>query len=169
MENKDSSLHITNYTAIQPRAWYLEHPTTTTILSQQLENAMDLWKQRAVTVYSMTLQIVAFGEEKLNRPNLIRVDQNDNIYYTDAFFPETVAAEIQTVDALFTKIYFAIVVQEPRMAVDYDGDYGYPTSIFINSAFLSTPCSALPSTTRTSIMPTFPILCRFVILRNKTL
>jgi hypothetical protein len=106
--------------------------TPYTILSQGLANAMELWERRDVTAYSFMLKIVAFREEKFNQPNLIQVDTNGNIYNTSAFLAGTLA-EIQTVDAFFAQIQQAILDRKPEIVVNYHGEYGYPTSIFIDS------------------------------------
>ena len=91
-------------------------------------------KRLDVTSYSMTLQVVASREEKFNQTtqNLMQVDENDNLYNTGAFFAETIA-EIQTVDAFLAQIQQAILDRKPRIVVDHQTVYGYPTSIVIDS------------------------------------
>jgi hypothetical protein len=107
--------------------------TPYTVLAQDLQKAMNLWNKRNVTVYSFTLQRITNRWGDYTRPHIIQVD---NGTVTSAIDEETgadfIISATQVVDAFFDDIQQALEARRPRLQVDYDEVYGYPTKIFID-------------------------------------
>lgn len=103
-----------------------------------LQQARLLWEANGIYSYSYDLQISCFCVEDVTRPVrvLVQNDQAVSVEYIDAKAdaPAEYFVRYDTIDKLFDIVEDGIVGGAEVVEVDYNPDFGYPASVFIDES-----------------------------------
>jgi hypothetical protein len=113
----------------------LDAPLDVLSLAQDaLNSAKAIWESRALNRYSFGYQRTCFCPPEYTVPLLVQVENNEVTGMVgrdgESILPD-VAMFVPTIEGIFDQIQDAISQNASMINVAYDGDYGYPASVYV--------------------------------------